>query len=387
MSRQLYIFTVFLPVLVLVLIVTSTKAAAESNKVMWHCPPRKWSSRYFWCFRQQYDRCTHRIRTLLDSQSNPSNPSTILFMSNLSHSWGSYEMRANQMSTEINRLAPTYTSFHLTQPFLPSTKLNTSNSNYHCVSIKSIDPIMSRYCRTTLNASYVLDLVDAPVDQDHLPTLLNSPMHQMYQIFRQFLWINQTKSISTNTNTKYMDDNVDILLVASKKQQSIYQLVWPNIEIIVARHHHTNFHPQLVRDPECNKNANVVGMIGYTKDNINPSLLTNVQTILKQQDFTLQVIDQTGFNNIDGDINRKDVNVIDGGDRIGCPYLPIEDVPSLNRLKSLSTNGTTTGIVGQEVFHRLENTPSFGLLWPPMQHSKNVTRLFGLVKPVTRLLW
>ena len=131
------------------------------------------------------------------------------------------------------------------------------------------------------------------------------------------------------------------------------------MKIIIARHHHTNFHPQLVRDPDCNRNANVVGMIGYTKDNINPSLLRNVQTILKQQDFTLQVIDQTGFNRIDGDKNEKDVNVIDGG--VKCPYLPIEDVPSLNRLKSLSSNGMTTGIVGQEVFHRLENTPSFGL--------------------------
>lgn len=56
-----------------------------------------------------------------------------------------------------------------------------------CISIKSVDPAMARFCRESLNATYVLDLVDAPVDFDHNPLQATSPVHGLHVLFRRIV--------------------------------------------------------------------------------------------------------------------------------------------------------------------------------------------------------
>ena len=80
-----------------------------------------------------------------------------------------------------------------------------------------------------------------------------------------------------------------------------------------------------------------------------------------------------------------------------CPYVPIQNVSSLSSYhhqqqqeeeEEEEENYSLPSVPhqNQHIYHQLAKTPSLGLLWPP-KHEEKLMRMFGMVKPVTRLLW
>jgi hypothetical protein len=72
-----------------------------------------------------------------------------------------------------------------------------------------------------------------------------------------------------------------------------------NVEFRVGRHHHTNYAPQLVRDPQCLHDENFVGVEGFTRDNMNVNLIDMLNRTLITGGFHLVIIDHTELNQIE----------------------------------------------------------------------------------------
>jgi cation transport ATPase len=176
---------------------------------------------------------------------------------------------------------------------------------------------------------------------------------------------------------------------------------------------------------------NVVGVEGFTKDNINNDLMMELNQTLSKGGLRLLVIDHTKFNHVDKRVvvvekkeereeerEEKKRESKEGGDqgkekkkvqkqKNHCPYVPIRHVSSLSKLSSLYQSQSlqekeeeeekekdahhhhslqSVPHQNQHIYHQLARAPSLGLLWPP-KHDEKLMRMFGMVKPVTRLLW
>ena len=248
------------------------------------------------------------------SSSPECKPTTFLFMSAFDTRFGSYLMRAGHIAAEIDQM-PHHKAMHLvsrfsedspppdvvqlelvgarefldrsksggkiskdlseTREFLTPNQLVSSSGAIFCISIKSVDPAMARFCRESLNATYVLDLVDAPVDFDHNPLQATSPVHGLHLLFRRIVTGADhhhdptaardcgyyrdcgADAEAAETESTKLVSNVDVLLVVSETLQRRCEKYFNrftggrSMRILVALHHHTNYAPQLVRDPLC----------------------------------------------------------------------------------------------------------------------------------------
>jgi hypothetical protein len=281
-------------------------------------------------------------------------------------------------------------------------------------------------CRHDMNAKYVLDLVDAPVDQDHSPAIPTSTLHSLFVEFN----LTKTTPAANRTRFSIVSAYVDILLVASLKQQRIYSIRWPNISVIVARHHHTNYSPQYVYNPLCNNNNDgggggggggiggkskrrrmgrkSIGMIGFTIDNIHIDLINKVNKLIQRRkkdrrknaegsvtmeeedQQSLIIVNHTKMNAI-ASLKHK---VMDSGDMVNeqnsntlqldqlCLYVPIKQTSYSKQILHKSTtaakNISSVYDATQSKFHQLKytNAPSIGLLWPPIHHSNHIVGNF-----------
>ena len=299
-------------------------------------------------------------------------------------------MRANHIAAEINK-SDRYINHkayhHHLHPMLDRDL--PANSMLICISIKSIDPIMSARCRNTHHGLYVLDLVDAPIDMDHLLSdgsdiQSESVIHKLHQLFHP---------LNTNINSStFLTSNVDVMLVASTYQQRLYELMFPSFRTIVARHHHTNYCPQLVRDPNCGSSSNaiVIGMEGFTRNNLHAEFVQHVEHHLQDNGFELLVIDHTSLN-----MEKVEVIEVDASDESsssvlsskGCPYVPLTKTTSINHQVATDNDKKSICHPDQHIYHQHSISPNIGLIWPPTNHSSEILDMFGAIKPVTRLLW